>query len=259
MSNLRFGLLLSCFSALLLLGGCWSKDPARLFSYHENKFTNQAGTSDNLLLYGRICSHDEIYSLFEEPEDFYHYYYLVHLRIKNSSHYRYSLKADKLSLFLPPAQILWKYTEAKERQKGTILAFFSTLLFFPVYILNILKESITSPYFISTSSSKNTHASDKYVVLSSNFLGMTALYLLIGSGPLLIGSLYDKWRSGRTFKKYTKLITMQGNQLSIAPYKTKDILLVTPRAGFKSPVTIPLYNHGIEQYQNLNLELKEVF
>lgn len=233
----RYNRLVPLLLVLVFLGGCFgNRGLQSLFYKKEAQFSGHL-TTDHLDVHARICSFAEVHSLFSNPENLYHYYHLLHVRIHNKSYVRYTLQADKCSFFAPPESILRKYTRSDAGGTGGLLSFFTTMLFLPVYAINLLKETVENPYLIAAASP------DRYIVLTPHFGFLTALYAVVSLAPFLTGIVIGASRSEAYFKEAKSLILMQKREFSSAPYKAVDVLFLTPRAGFRSPCELALYNH----------------
>jgi hypothetical protein len=241
--------LLLCGSFLLTLTGCFgNRGLCSLFYKKEAQFSGHT-TTDMLEVHARTCTFGELQRSFSNPEDLFHYYYLLHVRVHNKSYVRQTLQADKCSFFVPPDDVLRKYTQSDAGGYGGVISFFTTMLFLPVYAINLLKETVENPYFIAAASP------ERYIVITPHFGFLTALYAAISLGPFLIGAATGASKSARYFKEAKSLILTQKKELSVAPYKTMDTLLLTPRAGFRSPVELVFYNHKTHKHEGVQIEV----
>jgi len=235
--------------AVAMLGGCGKRGFTNLFYKKEQHFVAHVKQGE-LTVHARLCPHHEIQRYFSCSEDLYHYYYLMHVRLQNRGYVRHTLVADKCSFFVPPALLLKKYTRSDSSTYGGIVSFFTTLLFFPVYAINLLKETVENPYFVASASS------DRYIVITPHFAVLTAVYAAFGLGPLIIGVINGKARSNTYYKEATEHILTQHRELSVAPYKTRDTLILTPRAGFIFPPRLAVYNHQSHEYEIVTVPVK---
>lgn len=234
---------------LLVLTGCFGNRGLRKIFYKKDGQFSGHTTTDMLDVHARVCTFGELTRYFSNAEDLYHYYHLLHVRVHNKSYVRHTLQADKCSFFVPPEDILRKYTRSDAGGYGGVVSFFTTMLFLPVYAINLLKETVENPYFIAAASP------ERYIVITPHFGFLTALYALISLGPFLTGSTIGASKSSSYFKEARSIILTQKREFSVAPYKTSDTLLLTPRAGFNVPIELVFYDHKTHGYENVQVDV----
>jgi len=205
-------------------------------------------SSRSLTVRGRLCSYDEIRKSFSCYEDFFHYYYLLHLRCENKSFARYAFIADHQAFFIPPVFTLKKYTQSSVGMIGGAISWVTTFLLLPFYVINAAKSTFENPYPVDI-------GKEHSILIPRNFALITGAYFGIAFGPFLGGMLLQKHRSNANFRKAQRSIVSQGEQVSIAPYKHTDILVMIPRASFTEKVSISLYNYHTKKRERYMLKL----
>lgn len=233
---------------LLALTGCGRVGLRRLLAVPRTQFT-ATQKLDGVTIRARICTHKEVSRHFTNPQDLYHYYHLLHLRIENQSYVRYTLQTEHCSFFTPPAQVLRSYTKSSKSGYGALLSFFNALLFFPIYVISMAKAAVESPPYLL----------EPDLVVPRPFGVLSALYGLITLSPLLLGTMAEQSASSKNFAEADRLILTQRRELSVPPYKTCDRLLLTPRAGFVTPCTVGLYNHKTHVIEKASLAVTPVW
>ncbi len=204
---------------------------------------------NELTVHGRICEHEEILQQFSCGEDLYHYYYLIQLRLSNQGYIRYTLQSEHCSFFVPPSDVLRKYTQYGYSGSGVLFSFLNAILFFPVYAISMLKSAVETPPYLAQPD----------LVVPRSFVALSLFYAGIVLLPLIIGSLWEKSRSSYAFHEADRYIMTQRHQFSCAPFSTENIMILTPRAGFKTPCEIALYNHKTHSVEKVSLPLKLVW
>lgn len=244
--NMRFlwGILVFC----CLLTGCGRRGVRRLLQVPRTAFTAQ-NSIDQLRVQGRICTYKELQGYFSSPHDLYHYYHLLHIRVENQSYVRYTLQADKCSFFVPEAETLRKYTRSNRSGYGAAVSFFNAVLFFPVYVISMLKAAVESPPYLLNSD----------LVVPKPFGFLSAMYGAVSLGPFVLGTVAERSASDKYFAEAKEVILTQRQQLSIPPYKSIDTLILTPRAGFSLPCTVAFYNHKLHELEPVELALRAVW
>ncbi len=233
---------------LCTLTGCGRVGLRRLLAVPRTTFT-AVEKLNGATVRARICTHQEVSAHFTNPQDLYHYYHLLHVRVENQSYVRYTLQTEHCSFFTPPAQVLRSYTRSTKSGYGAILSFFNTLMFFPVYVISMAKAAVESPPYLL----------EPDLVVPRPFGVLSGLYALVALTPLILGTMAEQSASSKNFVEADKLILTQRRELSVPPYKTCDTLLLTPRAGFTSPCSIGLYNHKSHEVEKVALPVKAVW
>lgn len=233
---------------ILFLCGCAPRGLRRLFVVPRTGFTATQKLAD-MTVQARLCRYEEIQRCFSSPHDFYHYYHLVHVRMQNQSYVRYTLQADKCSFFVPSANTLRPYTRSKRSGWGAAASFLSAVLFFPIYVISMLKAAVESPPYLV----------EPDVVVPRPFGILSVLYGVVSLGPFVLGSMAERSASDKYFAEADKLILTQRRQMSIPPYKSVDALILTPRASFTSPCSLTFYNHKSHELEKVVLPVKMVW
>ena len=229
---------------LICLTGCGSRGLYRLLRVPSPSFSTSA-TLDGMKVQARFCTHQELQRYFSAAEDMYHYYHLIHVRLENQSYVRYTLQADKCSFFVPPEAILRRYTLSNRGSYGSLIAMLNAVLFFPIYVISMLKAAVESPPYLM----------DPDLVVPKPFGLLSGLYGMVTLGPFFVGRMAAKSASDSYLKEATRVILTQRKQLSISPYKNLDTLILTPRAGFESPCSVSFYNHKNHEMEKVALAL----
>lgn len=203
----------------------------------------------DLTIHARLCEYSEIMEYFSRAEDFYHYYYLIQLRIKNDGYIRYTLQSEGNSFFVPPSEILRPYTQSGYNSGGMFFSVFNAVLFFPVYAISMLKSAVETPPFLTQPD----------IVIPRSFAVLSVLYLGVVLLPVILGSLWEKSSSSYAFHEADRYIMTQRQQFSCAPFSSENVVIMTPRAGFKTPAEIALYNHKTYAVEKVSLPIKLVW
>lgn len=240
--------LLLLMSMLLLLGGCGKSRLSRLTYAPACQFT--ACTShDDLVVQARICPHQEVMNTFVSAEDLYHYYHLIHVRVQNTGYVRYTLQSEGNSFFVPPAETLRRYTHSSLGGGSVLFSFLNAVLFFPVYVISLLKSAVESPAYLAQPD----------LVVPRSFAWLSALYAGVVLLPLMIGSAVVGGQNAQFFREASRAIVTQRQEYSCDPFSTTDVLLITPRAGFTTPCSIAFYNHKTYCVEKVSLPVKMVW
>ncbi len=204
---------------------------------------------NDVTIYARVCTHDEINKYFSRYEDFYHYYYLIQLRLVNNGYVRYTLQSDGNSFFIPPADTLRPYTESGYSSGGLFFSLFNAVLFFPVYAISMVKSAVeNTPYLTQPD-----------IVVPRSFGILSILYAGVVFLPFILGSVWEKSRNSYSFHEANRYVMTQRQQFSCAPFATENIVIMTPRAGFATPATIALYNHKTYTMEKVSLPVALVW
>lgn len=248
---LFLGRILFCVLLLLaLLGsaGCGRKS-LRAIEHTEATQFSVAVKHGDLTVQGRICEHEEVLRYFSCGEDLYHYYHLIQLRLNNEGYVRYTLQSEHCSFFVPPSDVLRKYTHYGYSGSGVLFSFLNAIVFFPVYAISMLKSAVETPPYLAQPD----------IVVPRSFVALSLFYAGIVLLPLIVGSLWEKSRSSYAFHEADRYIMTQRHQFSCAPFTSENIMILTPRAGFKTPCEIALYNHKTHTVEKVSLPLKLVW
>jgi len=232
----------------LLFSGCGRKSISSIVSTPITAFTTQVRHND-LAVHARMCTHEEVVKYFNRPEDFYHYYHLLQLRLINTGYVRYTLHAEDCSFFVPPAQLLRPYTTYHSNGGGLFLAFLNAVLLLPVYAISMLKSAVETPPYLAYPD----------LVVPRSFGLLTGLYAAAVLLPVILGSMWERSRSSYAFREADCYIMMQQQQYSCEPFSTSDLLIMTPRAGFHTPCSIALFNHKTHMMEKVSLLLNPIW
>lgn len=243
-----FKLTLFCVVSVFFFSGCGRKNLRAIEKTPPESFTSSVKHSD-LIIQVRVCTYDEIMDYFSRGEDFYHYYYLIQLRIKNDGYIRYTLQSEGNSFFVPPSEILRPYTHSGYSSGGFFFSVFNAVLFFPIYAISMLKSAVETPPFLTQPD----------IVIPRSFAVLSLLYLGVVLVPSILGTLWEKSSSSYAFHEADQYIMTQRKQFSCAPFTTQDLVIVTPRAGFLTPIEIALYNHKTYTVEKISLPVKLVW
>ncbi|MDQ5890516.1 MAG: hypothetical protein QG604_390 [Candidatus Dependentiae bacterium] len=238
------------FAAIIFLCllGCGRKKLSLAERTPNSIFTTTVA-HDDLTIHARLCDHDEIMDYFSCGEDFYHYYYLIQLRLCNQGYIRYTLQSEECSFFVPPSEMLRTYTHYGYTGGGVFFSFLNAMLFLPVYAISMLKSAVETPPYLAQPD----------IVVPRSFVSLSLFYAAIVLVPLILGGLWERSCSSYAFHEANRYILTQRQQFSCGPFSTENIFIFTPRAGFKSPCEIALYNHKTHSIEKVSLPVKLVW
>jgi len=240
--------LLLLASIVLCLGACGRRPLSSLCSHPLDSFSTHA-QHEGLSVYARQCTHEEVVSHFSVGEDMYHYYYVLQLRILNESYVRYTLQSEGNSFFVPPDECLRRYTDAGSSGVGYFFAFLNAIILFPLYAISMVKAAVDAPAYLA-------HPD---IVIPRSFGWLSLLYASAVFVPVITTMIWDNARSSTAFADAKKYILTQRREFSCAPFKTLDVLVFTPRAGFVSPCSVAFYNHKTHERETIAVPLRMVW
>lgn len=231
---------------MLLLPGCKERGLIKLFKKRDHDFPAHS-KKESLALYGRICSYNELHKYFSNPEQLYHFHHVLHIRMVNSGYQHYLLSGDQLSFFAIPESSLKNYTHSRSLSHGYMISLFSAILSAPFYIAAYINNH--SERFINQTLGGSITITQSMATLAGSFI---ALWVT----PLIAGYTLTHMYSSTYYKEATSLTLTQDKEISLLPYKTKDILIIAPRAGFTYPAEFNFYNNATHEYEKLSLDIK---
>jgi len=239
-------LFLGCM--LICLSGCGRRSLSSIADTEREQFTAEV-EHNGLTILSRLLKHEEIMRYFSSPEELYHYYYVMQLRIINNSYIRYTIQGEGHSFFVLPTEMLRAYTRYSYGGGGVALSFLNAILFFPVYAISMLKSAVEAPAYLA----------EPNVVVPRSFATLSLLYAGIVLLPSFIGMLSGNSRSNYAFREANRYILTQGEQFSWAPFSTENVLILTPRAGFQTPCELALYNHKSHEIEKIPLPIRVIW
>jgi hypothetical protein len=233
---------------LILTSGCAYKPMKRIVDSEQSSFTAHTKHND-MAVYARMCSHEEIAFAFSRPDDFFHYYHLLHVRCINAGYIRYTLQPDGCSFFVPPSSILRPYTQHVAGGTGALIAFLNALVGFPIYLISMLKAAVETPPYLL----------EPELVVPRSFGTLSMMYAGVVLCPLILGWAYERSANSAYFAHVDTHVMTQNQEQSVGPYMTKDILVATPRSGFVNPCSLAFYNHKTKQQELVTIDVSMVW